>query len=57
MTRPTLSKPIGVRLKADIKEKFFRKSFTHGGPSEVLRILVLAYVEDRLTIKPKKELP
>ena len=50
------SNPLGVRLSPDIKAEFLKKCLKHGGQSEVLRVLVTAYVEDRLTVKPKEEL-
>ncbi len=54
--RATLTHPLSVRLPPDIKKQFLNKCVKHGGQSEVLRILVTAYVENRLTVQPKEEL-
>ena len=50
MTDPTLSQHLVVRLSAKQIKRFKDKCFNYGSPSEVVRELVDAFVEDRLTI-------
>jgi len=46
-----------LRLKPKAKTAFMRKASRYGGASEVLRELVEAFLDDRLSIQPdpKKE--
>jgi hypothetical protein len=41
-----------VRLTRDAHQAFRAKATRFGGPSEVLRELVMSFLEDRLTIQP-----
>ncbi len=50
-----LSPTVAVRLAPSLRQAFIRKSNRYGGTSEVLRELVAAFVESRLTIQPPKE--
>jgi hypothetical protein len=50
---------IGIRLAPDLRRAFINKAAPHGGTSEVLRELIQAYVENRITgiiPKPSKEI-
>lgn len=51
-TSPTLS----VRCSDALYKAFRTKATRFGGQSEVLRELIAAFVEDRLTIQPPKTL-
>lgn len=53
MRRPK-SKPevLFTRVSVEAKQQFMEKASRFGLPSEVLRELVMAFVEDRLTIEP-----
>lgn len=44
-----------VRLSRDVHQAFRAKSTRFGGASEVLRELVMAFLEDRLTIQPPSD--
>jgi hypothetical protein len=44
-----------VRLTRDAHQAFRAKATRFGGPSEVLRELVMAFLEDRLTVQPPTE--
>jgi hypothetical protein len=48
-----MDSPLGFRFPPELKTKFLQKSVKHGGPSTVVRTLVEAYVDDRITIAPK----
>ena len=43
---------LAVRVTPSERTKFHSKAGTHGGASVVLRELVIAFLEDRLTIQP-----
>lgn len=43
---------LAVRVTTSERTKFHAKTTPHGGASEVLRELVVAFLEDRLTIQP-----
>lgn len=45
---------IGTRIEPRVRVAFAKKATKHGGTSEVLRELVLAFVDDRATITPPK---
>lgn len=45
---------ITARISVETKRKFLQKCIKHGGQSEVVRILLDAYVDDRITISPKQ---
>lgn len=55
MTQPKLNSIIVGRVSAEMKTAFTEKANRFGGPSDVLRELVSAFVEDRLTINPPKD--
>ncbi len=46
------SLPFSFRLSDDLRQQFINKSQKHGGQSAVIRTLIHAYVEDRITITP-----
>ena len=46
---------LSVRLTVSTRTKFLAKARQHGRPSAVLREIIAAFVEDRLTITPRKE--
>lgn len=48
----TKSKFLTVRLSRDVHQAFSVKANRFGSQSEVLRELVMAFLEDRLTIQP-----
>lgn len=52
--RKRLSPPLGVRVSESVKQAFIKQSNKHGGQSEVLRILIEAYIDGRITIAPKQ---
>lgn len=47
-----LEKYISVRVSAKAHKAFFRKASLFGKPSDVLRELVDAFLEDRIVIQP-----
>lgn len=47
-----LTKHLVVRLSPDVSKAFDRKCEAYGSPSQVVRELVSAFLEDRLTIVP-----
>ena len=51
--KPTLV--LSTRLAPDIRNKFAAKAAKHGGASYILREMIRAFVENRITIKPPKE--
>jgi hypothetical protein len=57
MRRPK-AKPevLYVRVSVETKQAFNEKAARFGLPSEVLRELVQAFVEDRVTVSPPKEM-
>lgn len=52
MTQLKLNSHIFVRVTSDTKEAFNDKANRFSDPSDVLRELISAFIEDRLTIKP-----
>lgn len=46
------NKFLSTRVTADEHKAFGRKAQKHGQPSEILRELVKAFIDDRMTIKP-----
>lgn len=56
MTEPkTKSDAIYVRVTPETKQKFTEAAEPFGTPSEVIRELILAFIEGRLTIAPPKD--
>lgn len=45
---------IQARISTELRTTFFEKAQEFGGGSEVLRELVVAFVEDRITIIPSE---
>jgi hypothetical protein len=43
---------LAVRVSVSLHRKFAKKALPHGGMSAVLRELVEAFVDDRVTISP-----
>lgn len=60
MSREAKDVNLNARVTKNEKTSFIEKASRYGNPSEVLRELVNAFIEDRLEIKPpspsKKEL-
>lgn len=52
MSDPNKTKFLSVRLTPQDHRTFFRKSKRYGKPSDLLRELVQAFNEDRLTVLP-----
>jgi len=52
MASTQLSTNITIRVSGKLRTQFHKKAERHGTPSEVLREIVLAFVEDRLVIQP-----
>ena len=52
MSDPSKTKFLSVRLTPQDHRTFFRKSKKYGKPSDLLRELVQAFNEDRLTVLP-----
>jgi hypothetical protein len=50
-TKP-LTKFLTVRIKPADHKKFHSKAERYGGVSEVLREMIEAFIDDRLTVKP-----
>lgn len=51
MTKRTVSPTISVRVSPALYKAFKGKSTKYGGVSEVIRVMMTAFTEDRLTIK------
>lgn len=51
-TKKLKDQQIAVRLAPDSRRLFINKAAQYGGTSVVLRELVQAFVEDRVTVKP-----
>ena len=47
-----LNSSINVRIGAEDRKKFLRKAKAFGDPSHVLREIIIAFNEDRLTLVP-----
>jgi hypothetical protein len=52
MKRKLLTAFLSVRLTPERHTAFYRKADQYGRPSDLLRELVEAFIDDRLTIKP-----
>lgn len=52
MRRETKDVNLTARVTRETREKFFAKASSYGNPSEVLRELVTAFNDDRLSIQP-----
>lgn len=52
MSDPSKTKFLSVRVTSQDHRTFFRKSKKYGKPSDLLRELVQAFNEDRLTVLP-----
>jgi hypothetical protein len=53
-TRPK-SKYLTIRVTPIVHKAFQRKTQEYGGVSEVLRELVIAFIEERVTVIPNPE--
>ena len=49
------SPTVAVRVAPSLRQAFIRKAHRFGGTSEVLRELVAAFTENRISIQPPKE--
>ena len=54
MVKRTNNHTIQARIPTDVKNAFFAKAEEFGGGSLVMRELVTAFVEDRITIRPSE---
>ena len=45
---------IQARIPTEMRDAFFEKARDFGGGSEILRELVVAFVEDRVTVTPSE---
>lgn len=54
MKKPALTKFMTVRIADSLHGEFSQKALKYGGTSYVLREIITAFVENRLTIKPPK---
>jgi hypothetical protein len=50
--KKTKSAFLTTRVSQAVREQFLKKSAEYGTPSELLREIIEAFTEDRLTIKP-----
>lgn len=50
--KPPYNHPVNLRVNTKVYAAFVRKAKPHGTPSHVIRELVEAFAEDRVTIKP-----
>lgn len=57
MNQKLLTKAVAIRMDPKTHTAFHRKAQKYGKPSEILRELIGAFVDDRLVItpNPKKE--
>lgn len=55
MTQLKLNSFLATRVSPDMRSDFIKKANRFGGPSDVLRELISAFVEDRLTINPPED--
>jgi hypothetical protein len=54
MTKRTNNHTIQARIATELRDEFFKKAEEFGGGSLVMRELVTAFVEDRITIRPSE---
>ena len=52
MANKPLTKFLSIRLSPELHKKFHKKAEKYGVPSDVLREIVEAFIQDRLTIQP-----
>lgn len=52
MRKPNQNTFLSVRLTKPARKAFVAKAARHGKPSEVLRELIVAFTEERVTITP-----
>ena len=53
MAKPkTMDRFVTVRVTTGVHKKFHRKAKDYGKPSDLLREIVEAFIEDRLTVIP-----
>ena len=51
-TKQNLDKFLATRVTSQVHKKFHRKAKDYGKPSDLLREIVEAFIEDRLTVIP-----
>ena len=51
-SKPNLDKFLATRVTAQVHKKFHRKAKDYGKPSDLLREMVEAFCEDRLSVIP-----
>ena len=44
---------VAVRLDDEMHRQFINKSYEYGGTSQVMREMVSAFIDERMTIKPQ----
>lgn len=54
MKQPNLDKVVATRVTAHIHKKFHAKAGRLGRPSDVLREMIEAFIDERLTVTPKQ---
>lgn len=52
MQKPVKNRYVGTRVSEEVSFKFQRRALKHGNPGEVLRELIEAFIENRITISP-----
>ncbi len=50
--KPPYNHPVNIRVNPKTYAAFMRRSKAHGTPSHVIRELISAFAEDRVTITP-----
>lgn len=52
MKQPNLDKVVAARVTVQVHKKFHAKARRYGKPSDVLREMIEAFIENRLTVTP-----
>ena len=52
-TKKPKSASLSVRVTDSVRDKFHVKALPFGLPSDVLRELIDAFIDDRITVKPR----
>jgi len=50
--QPLKDTQVCTRISSEIRDKFYEKALVFGNPSEVLRDIIEAFIDDRYTIIP-----
>jgi len=53
-TKPNLDKFLAIRVTVQVHKKFHRRAKQYGKPSDVLREIIDAFIEERLTVTPSQ---